>query len=455
MIKSLTSVYDSPNVAYFCGNTYPWFYADSYDPDQFYSGNSPIMCLEKPAQCTTRNYYKDSATFTVDDKAVTAYSQYGYVTSAASSGQAENPLYAFTIADESSFYYIQTEDFALDNPSLPMCTILNRITFARVPSILAIAPIVDTDTVLVAQAKAFRKYLIDKCISEAYYDYTNSVRYFDSQSEVESYMKDRHYDDEGYGYGKVAFSVVLNSIDTTAVQWDYSVRTNYTSFFDQDDHTVACLYGGYKGCDFTYTIPSTKFNTEDLFKPQSSEFLYGYTYSGFATLQQTVDQFIFAVQAAHSARYSSINRSSATAEGISARAPLTASAPPEPTRRLDARAGSTATADTTTATSTTTTATTTTATANTTTTTTSSVYVTTTTPGESDSLQELLAGSVRIMASVGLMPTSAYETDDFQYIISSTLGIFYMLSFLYPVSRIIRALVLEKETRIKEGRCLI
>jgi hypothetical protein len=26
-----------------------------------------------------------------------------------------------------------------------------------------------------------------------------------------------------------------------------------------------------------------------------------------------------------------------------------------------------------------------------------------------------------------------------------------MLSFLYPVSRIVRALVLEKETRIKEG----
>lgn len=52
---------------------------------------------------------------------------------------------------------------------------------------------------------------------------------------------------------------------------------------------------------------------------------------------------------------------------------------------------------------------------------------------------------------VGLMPTDDYKTDDFQYVISSTLGIFYMLSFLYPVSRIIRGLVLEKEERIKEG----
>lgn len=51
----------------------------------------------------------------------------------------------------------------------------------------------------------------------------------------------------------------------------------------------------------------------------------------------------------------------------------------------------------------------------------------------------------------GLMPTEDYLSDDFQYVISSTLGIFYMLSFLYPVSRIIRGLVVEKEDRIKEG----
>ena len=49
------------------------------------------------------------------------------------------------------------------------------------------------------------------------------------------------------------------------------------------------------------------------------------------------------------------------------------------------------------------------------------------------------------------MPTDDYLSDDFQYVISSTLGIFYMLSFLYPVSRITRGLVVEKEERIKEG----
>jgi hypothetical protein len=60
--------------------------------------------------------------------------------------------------------------------------------------------------------------------------------------------------------------------------------------------------------------------------------------------------------------------------------------------------------------------------------------------------------SIEIITSIGLMPTEEFNSDDFQYVIASTLGIFYMLSFLYPVSRIIRGLVLEKEQKIKEGK---
>ena len=48
------------------------------------------------------------------------------------------------------------------------------------------------------------------------------------------------------------------------------------------------------------------------------------------------------------------------------------------------------------------------------------------------------------------MPTKAYKTDSFQKIISSTLAIFFILSFLYPISRIVQSLVMDKETRIKE-----
>jgi hypothetical protein len=56
-----------------------------------------------------------------------------------------------------------------------------------------------------------------------------------------------------------------------------------------------------------------------------------------------------------------------------------------------------------------------------------------------------------IHASVSMMPTVSYLSDNFESVISSTLPLFYMLSFTYPVSRIIRALVMEKESRIKEG----
>lgn len=53
--------------------------------------------------------------------------------------------------------------------------------------------------------------------------------------------------------------------------------------------------------------------------------------------------------------------------------------------------------------------------------------------------------------SMGLFPERAYHTDQFQEIIASTLGIFYMLAFLYPVSRAVRVLVNEKEGRMKEA----
>lgn len=53
--------------------------------------------------------------------------------------------------------------------------------------------------------------------------------------------------------------------------------------------------------------------------------------------------------------------------------------------------------------------------------------------------------------SMGFFPEQAFRTDQFQQIITSTLGIFYMLAFLYPVSRAVRVLVSEKEGRMKEA----
>lgn len=443
MIKSLTSIYDSPNIAYYCGNAYPWFYYSnpvgaSADLSPVGEGISPLQCLRKPDNCELRNYYKDSATFTYNDQAVTLSSQYGYVLSGASSGQSENPFYAYTIADPSNFYNTEVANSTMDNPSLPLCAVLYRLLTARAPSILVVAPQVPDDADLTMRSKQLEQFILLQCAAQTPdVDFSQTVRLFESQNALEDYCTDRHYDDEGYQFGKVAFGIVLNAADPVNGQWDYSIRANYTSLFDQDDKTVACLY---RGCDFTYTAPSTKFSTQDLFKPQSAEFLYGYTYSGFSTLQQTVDQFIFSFHVAlkrdqglrklgQGQQGLGLGAAGDTAVGTVAAAGgggrhLLSSAQetteqPSSSIELVDRSSSV-----------------------------SSVSVS---KGEGEG--GLGAVLVPIMASVGLMPTASYETDDFQYVISSTLGIFYMLSFLYPVSRIIRALVLEKETRIKEGEC--
>lgn len=57
---------------------------------------------------------------------------------------------------------------------------------------------------------------------------------------------------------------------------------------------------------------------------------------------------------------------------------------------------------------------------------------------------------VEMEVSVGLMPTAAYTADNFFDIGGNLLGLFFMLMFLFPVSRFIRAIVLDKEKRIKE-----
>lgn len=62
-------------------------------------------------------------------------------------------------------------------------------------------------------------------------------------------------------------------------------------------------------------------------------------------------------------------------------------------------------------------------------------------------LTELTARPV----SASLFPEAAYRTDDFAGAIGALLPLFIILSYIVPVSQLIRALVLEKERKIKEG----
>ncbi len=87
----ITSKYDSPNVAYFCGNTYPWFYTSGDGADvasQNFSVN-PVQCLVKDDTCAADNYYQDGTTINNQE----VYSQYGYIDSPVSFGVSTNPFY--------------------------------------------------------------------------------------------------------------------------------------------------------------------------------------------------------------------------------------------------------------------------------------------------------------------------------------------------------------------------
>lgn len=360
-IKNVTTIISSPNVAYFCGNTFPWFYTETftiYTPTSWLN-LPPYSCVSKPDTCEVKNYYQDSVFMDFKKYGIpyniTMYAQNGYVESSSSSGAAKNPFYAFTVGDESQVYF--NYYFPEDNPSVPICNMLYSVYYRdysyQQNAFIAVLP-ESPNAKMSTYSQALINYLQNVRCKDQYVP-QGSMRVFDSQDSLDDYISDKDYDNPGYGYGKVAFAIVWNHIDVLNAQWDYSIRANFTSAVNQNEDTTACLYSG---CKFTYTIPSTKFYTFDLLKPQSAEYVYGYSFSGFLTLQKEVDTFIFA-------QYS--------------------------------------------------------------------------------------GSQAEVAASIGMMPTSSYETDNFQFIISSTLGIFYMLSFIYPVSRIVRALVMEKELRIKEG----
>jgi hypothetical protein len=154
---------------------------------------------------------------------------------------------------------------------------------------------------------------------------------------------------------------VFDGTDLSSNRWNYAIRVNYTSpaFGNQGLPTVLC---SLPGCDFAYTIPrTTKTHLMNEGLPRSDSGFYGYMYSGFTSLQKTVDSFIL-----------------------------------------------------------------------------------------STGSQSVGGGPVALDVSLAVMPEAAYHADNFQQVISSVLGLFFLLMYLYPVARITRGLVQEKELRLRE-----
>ena len=230
-----------------------------------------------------------------------------------SGGSTFNPFYSYTLADTTAIY----NQAGMTNPSLPIGQLLKRLY--NYNAILAVSSQDGSDDQTVGQAQMFTSYLQDilsGAVNASQNSIDGTVLYFPSESDINSYIADGSYGDTSSGSGgnnKIAFAIIFNSVDISSAQWDYSIRANYTNGQDSQYQTVACLSGpmsygvntsianiggnsnggnsngdddggsssnGYgddipPACEFMFTIPSTKYYTSDLAKPQSANHFFG------------------------------------------------------------------------------------------------------------------------------------------------------------------------------------
>ena len=384
--KTLATQYDSPPVAYACGQTYPWQYASTTSELL-----TDAQCLNIPDTCNPpqgRNkYYQLKTNLSEYGYDGNIYSQNGYI---ASSVGASYPLYGVQVSDDATFYdqYVPDYPIALANPSTNFVGIMKKIRGVDVYSDagrnvakVAIVSKVSDDATLNAQTTKFYNYLMNMLISQGESQTANkNMMTFTSESELIDYISTESYDDPDNFHEKIAFAIIINEVDINANIFDYSIRSNYTYPWEQRFTTVACL-GQYtcdnpqsasaSGTSEVFSMPSTTTFTDQVSRPQLSTNYYGYAYTGFLALQKVTDEYFLSL---------------AKAKGD-----------------ID------------------------------------------------NALENSGTPTVTTKVSLTMMPTTPYTANDFQSVIGSLLPIFYMLAFLYPFSRFIRNLVLEKEEKIKEG----
>ncbi|CBJ29591.1 conserved unknown protein [Ectocarpus siliculosus] len=415
-IKSLTTVYDSPATNYTCGQTIPWQYEESLDPATMLQ--SPLFkCLQKPPGCTAENYYRDEGGYFEEMGLIGLFPTVGYM----DSGDGF-PWYGFTVGDNSEAFddFRHMTGVKANNPSQDLDTLASRLRNSGPRTVIAVAPafeqrqggmdVFSDDKIPSSRgdvaslnsgeggggeakrgsadgggmgagaemlaAEEFSSWLIDELggdegeladvvqlfsSEQALIDYVRSADYdrgsdFPSPNEAErSNAADSSIGVTGYGGmsggqlsqevglrkhpHKVGMAIIFNKapLEGEVPKWDYTLRLNYTYGVSQLQDQVT---------------------TSALERPPTSDHMWGYSYSGFLSLQKSVDEFI---------------------------------------------------------------------------------------------LSKAAGERMYLNVSMGLFPEQAYLTDQFQEIIASTLGIFYMLAFLYPVSRAVRVLVSEKEGRMKEA----
>lgn len=147
--------------------------------------------------------------------------------SALSAGISENPFYTATIADDTTLY----STFETTNPSLPFASMIRRLVLFDKK--MAIAPKNANDMNTQEVVDELETYLSDK----SGFASSSFLISFASEDALENYISKKNYDNSNYGDGKIAYAIVINSVDIAAARWDYAIRLNYTAPYNEDEST--------------------------------------------------------------------------------------------------------------------------------------------------------------------------------------------------------------------------
>ncbi|CAM9094590.1 unnamed protein product, partial [Laminaria digitata] len=437
-IKSLTTVYDSPAAGYSCGQTIPWQYEDRLNPATFVE--TPLFqCLQKPPNCSANNYYRDEGGMFEQMGLEGLFPTVGFM----ESGDGY-PWYGLTVGDNSRIYtnFGDLTGVSADNPSMDLRSLAHRLLDKGQKAVIAIAPAVEDtpsaensrensgvpkngavdDTVGMGRgrdfggaedvmaggkggtaasetlaAEAFGSWLVDE-LGGPMSSLAGAVRVFPSEKAVIDYVRGEDYDSTTDDPKTAAASSSPSSPDGELLERDR--RQDVEEFREWNGG----LRPGEQGGKVGMAVIFNKAPLEGGVATWDYTLRFNYTY-GVSMFEDQATCLYGGCKMTY--KLPSTLETTASLER-----------PPSSSHMFGyAYTG----------------------------------FLTIQKAVDEYILSEAAGERMYLNVSMGFFPEQAYRTDQFQQIIASTLGIFYMLAFLYPVSRSVRVLVSEKEGRNKEA----
>jgi hypothetical protein len=245
--RSAHAQVDSPSTAYHCGQAEGLgFYTDSladYDLRHDPLSVPLVQCLIPPDSCHTDGYYREPVPQEILaplNQALNLSLPNVYLETGYTSGGSLYPFYSVQVADGAAVYQqleqlsrmAKVEASVLRNPSLP----LDEITaaFNASDALLVLCPRDAGDPTLDAAVAALHAHLLTLITWPG--DHGKVLKSFRSQAELDRYVADASYGDEGHP--KVGAAVVVNQAEMASARWDYAIRLNFTQGFEQDSVAV-------------------------------------------------------------------------------------------------------------------------------------------------------------------------------------------------------------------------